>query len=274
MEGATIVDGDNVKKTVVTSVEAPAMESSKDGVQLPSEKGEQAKRPEKFKTDQDVYKAYAELEKKLGEQSKEIGELRGNKKAPAEAITDDKGLTITPAEEALAKKGISMADLETEFSANKGLKDETYKRLEEVGFNKADVDGYIAEKIRLGELESDKFAADVLKQANLKADQIADLKEWAGKNLSKDELELFNETVKSGNAKKAAAVLKMVDTQYRQSVGREGSMIHGGAAGSAVLGYASDAEMLKDMGSPDYNNDPAYRAKVQAKIAASMKKRK
>jgi hypothetical protein len=42
-----------------------------------------------------------------------------------------------------------------------------------------------------------------------------------------------------------------------------------GSAGAANVGYASQAEMVRDMRDPKYNTDPAFRAKVEQKLSVT-----
>ncbi len=279
-QGATIINSDgSVKTTEITKVEADPIINKEAATQLPSEKTEPVKRPDKFKTDEEAFKAIAELEKKLGQQGEELGKLRGNKKAAKTEESSDTSLAIPEAKDALAAKGMDITEFETEFATNGKLADESYARLESAGFSKEQIDAHIAEKAEGNNAKAELYKIKVLQAAGIKEEALEGMKEWMSKNLSPEEITLYNETTNSGNPKLAAAMLQSVNKKYVQAVGSEGSMIHGGPTGNPVMGYASDAEMLRDMAVKDhmgkalYDTDPAYRDKIAKKIARSNYKR-
>ena len=56
--------------------------------------------------------------------------------------------------------------------------------------------------------------------------------------------------------------------RYQDAVGYEGNMIQGKAS-QAVEGFRSQAEVVRAMGDPRYEDDPAYRQDVYDKLERS-----
>lgn len=98
---------------------------------------------------------------------------------------------------------------------------------------------------------------------------------WASDpaNVKPAELKAYNE---APNEATARALLSKFAEAWKQAgngpggrdLTQEGRQEGEGASGG-VQGYASQAEMLEDMGKPQYKSDPAFRNKVAARVAAS-----
>ena len=216
--------------------------------------------PEKFKSPEDLAKAYAELESKMG-----------GKKDDATPPTEKKDEAQTPpanddeASKALSEKGLSFDEFSTEFAAKGELSAESYDKLEKAGIPKAVVDQYIAGQQAIAE----SYRKDVTSVAG-GDDTFKEMVTWAAANLSKEEIAAYNKAVDSGDVNQAklavAGVFQKFDAAGR---GGEPSLLTG--AGGKVSGdvYESLAQMQKDMASPEYKTDPAFRKKVEQKIARS-----
>lgn len=98
--------------------------------------------------------------------------------------------------------------------------------------------------------------------------------EWAAEGLTMDQKVAYNEALD-----KSPAAAKALLTSYTDAYKAAGN---GGPrditteatqttqqAASGAIGYASQAEMTADMAKKEYANDPAFRAKVTARVAAS-----
>jgi len=211
--------------------------------------------PEKFKSPEDMAKAYAELEAKLGQP-----------KAPAPpAAVDPTQATTTDAEKQLADKGLNLQDFSSEFSQNGELSQESYEKLGKAGYDKNLVDQFIeGQKARAAQFET-------AIKSEVGGDQAyVDMVTWAKGNLSPAEIEAYNLGVSSGNpeqAKLAALGLKM---KFDTANGVEPRRILGGqnAAASSDV-YESVAQLKEAMKDPRYKTDPAYRNKVQQKLGRS-----
>ena len=102
----------------------------------------------------------------------------------------------------------------------------------------------------------------------------AQMSEWAKTNLSADEIKKFDTEVLSNDPTRAKAAVRDLHLRFREAGGAEsipslvgGKANTGGKAGDA---YANQDELYNDIADPRYDKDPAFRARVDAKIARSV----
>jgi hypothetical protein len=57
--------------------------------------------------------------------------------------------------------------------------------------------------------------------------------------------------------------------RFQEAQGYDGQMLTGKAPAAQQQGFRSQAELVRAMSDPRYDNDPAYRADVAAKLEAS-----
>lgn len=176
--------------------------------------------------------------------------------APSTATTE----TPTLPPEAASK--VNLAELETEYNTSGKLSEATYKSLETKGFTKDDVDRYIAARTAAAEAEVSKMLSPYGGQEGF--NQMA---EWAQANLPKETVAEYNKLL----ATNPKVALKALSADYRAANGSgPGKVLSGhGNAGGAVAPYTSTAQMTKDMRDKRYATDPAFRAQVERRIAAS-----
>ena len=93
--------------------------------------------------------------------------------------------------------------------------------------------------------------------------------EWAASNLNDRQIDAFDSVVDSGNPAAIGIAFKGLQSQYNDANGYEGRMLQGKPAGSSGQIYRSQAELVSAMSDPRYDNDPAYRADVVAKLEQS-----
>jgi hypothetical protein len=210
--------------------------------------------PEKFKSAEDMAKAYAELEAKQSGKPAE---------APAEKPQGDQQGTDQVSQE-LANKGLDLNEFNTEWSQKGELSAESYEKLEKAGYPKNLVDQYIAGQKALGS----QFEVDV-KSAAGSPEKFGQVSEWAAANLTRAEIDAYNAAIDSGDVAKAKLAVAGITQKYDAANPSEGNLIGGRAATSSGDVYESVAQVTKDMGSPEYKSDPAFRKKVQDKIARS-----
>lgn len=195
------------------------------------------------------------------EKPKEVTE-----EAPAEGAkkeeSEEKPKEGSEAEKAVAAAGLDYSALQSEWEAG-GLSEESYKALEKVGFSKDIVDQHIAGMEALAQL-----AVMQATEAAGGADQLAAMQQWAASSFTKEEAAAYNQAVAGGKDQMLKAVGDL-RTRYEAEYGRAPALLGGRNASEGKAGYASRAEMTNDMRDPRYAKDPAFRAKVTAKIAAT-----
>lgn len=216
--------------------------------------------PEKFKSPEDMAKAYAELEKKL----------HGGKKDEATPTTPE-ATTDSKTTEGQPQGGIEFTKYSTELVEKGTLSEDSYKELETKGMSKELVDSYIEGQNALKELATlrqEQSTREIKSLVGSEQDWIA-ATSWAATNWTEEQLNTFNEAVTKdvASAKLAVQNLKF---SYLQANGSEPvTVVEGGSTSTPAPGFASKAEMIKAVNDPRYKNDPAYRASVEAKVMQS-----
>lgn len=168
----------------------------------------------------------------------------------------------TEAEKAVEAAGLDYNALQAEWEAG-GLSEDSYKALEKVGFGKDIVDQHIAGLEALAELTIMHAA-----EAAGGREQLEAMQGWAKNVLSPAEIDSYNKAV-SGSREDMTQAITALRSRYEAEYGRQPGLIGGRNAVAAVPGYSSRSEMTADMRNPQYSKDPAFRAKVASKIAAT-----
>ena len=112
--------------------------------------------------------------------------------------------------------------------------------------------------------------ADVSEIHNLAGGKAAydNLTQWAGNNLPADDVKAFDDVVATGNKSALRFAVKALNAQYEDAVGREPSLVTGKTSMRGDK-YRSMAEVVRDMESPQYESNDAYRLDVMQKLERS-----
>jgi hypothetical protein len=221
--------------------EQPKMDASVTSEQQP-QSDRPAWLPEGFDTPEQLAEAYL-ASKKTGEESQ-----------------DSKQPQATPDEAASVAK---ISKYSEEFFKTGSLSDKSYKELTELGYPKSVVDQFIAgQKAVLAAEESQVFASVGGKES------YDSLIQWAGANLSKEEVDAYNQSVESGNMSQVMFAVKGLQARYANANKTEPKLL-GGSGRTAPAAFTSVAQVVAAMSDPKYKTDPAYRAEVERKIANS-----
>tara|TARA_R110000787_G_scaffold30072_3_gene81066 strand:+ start:5248 stop:6015 length:768 start_codon:yes stop_codon:yes gene_type:complete len=213
--------------------------------------------PEKFKSAEDMAKAYGALESKLG---------KGNKEEPEEPVeTEEVTGDENPTEvaELLDSKGLDFDVFQQEYFENGELSDDAYTALQEAGFSKSMVDSWVAGQ--------DALATQMTNEVYTIAggtEQYAEMVQWAADNLPENEVDAFNSTMQSQDVNMIKLAVQGLNARYRSEA--EPTLLQGGNSSVSTGGrFESNAELTSAMRDPRYAKDPAYRQKVADKLAKS-----
>ena len=234
---------------------AEEMDSLQVGEQL--EQAEQHMLAGKYASAEDLEQAYLNLQQKMGEQSAdeeyeydEDDEPDGD---PSYEYDDD-------------VYNILWEEIE-EYGA---LTDETIQALAE----NMDAD----ELIQLGMEMNNDTPAD-LDQQDVYAIQnfaggeeaYANLIGWAGENLDQQYIDAFDSVVDNADPAAIQLMVAGLMATYQENVGYEGRMLSGRNAPdvSGLQPFRSQAQVVAAMSDPRYDNDPAYRADIAARLEIS-----
>lgn len=199
----------------------------------------------KYKTQADLEAAHVALEKKLGEQK------------PAE-------ITPEQARAAVEKAGLDMAAITQEYVATKGvLSEKTIKALEAKGITPATVNTYVNGLKAQSAQMRQEFAQLAGSEETLK-----NVLDWSATNGDSKTVETYNDAVNRGDTVVAKLALQALGSAYNEAVGTDPALLNGDVAvDSGVESFASSAQVVEAMKDPRYQNDPAFRATVEKRIA-------
>ena len=219
----------------------------------------------KYKNAEDLEKAYVELQKKLGEKSNGLQEGQ-----ETEEVTDE------TEEETTSEKSEAVSLLEAaneEFYANdKSISSETLEKFSQLSSQEL-VQAYIEMQKNAPQTESevDVTTSEINKIQNSVGGeaQYDKLISWAGENLKADEIKAFDALVGTGNAASIQLGVDALKAKYENANGYEGRMLSGKAADTSGDIFKSQAQLVKAISDPRYDNDPAYRQEIVAKLDRS-----
>jgi hypothetical protein len=221
-----------------------------------------------FKTPEELATAYAELVAKQTQPSaEEAAATAAAEAAAAEALKGSKEIPTGDegAQAAVEKAGLDWAALNTEYAKGGKLSEETYASLEKAGIPKAEVDTYIRGK----QADADAYDAAVYGTAG-GTEAYTALIEWAKTNLSEPEKVAFNEAVTSGNPAKASLAVEALTSRHAAKRGNPpNNLLSGKKSATGSQPFKSQVEVTAAMRSPQYKNDPAYRAEVVERLRLS-----
>lgn len=224
----------------------------------------------KFKTAEDLEKAYLELQKKLG-QKEDTDDDGAESGEESEAESTDSTEEETP-DELAAEKDTLLKASEEYYSNNNQLTPETVEKLKELPSEKL-IEAYLelqknAPPVAAKPL-SDADAAEIVKSVGGESSYNETLA-WAAENLTPAEVAAYDNVVNTGNKDAIFFAVQALNQRYKDAVGFEGQTISGKAVkNTAVKGFRSQAELARAISDPRYRNDPAYRLDIETKLAAS-----
>ena len=242
---------------IVGAIEADQAESLAIGEEMINQAN--ARLAGKYKDAQELEKAYIELEKKLGSR---------NEEETAEPEAEDQQ---EPTEYSAQIEAISRAA--EEFNSKGELSAETLAEFEKMS-SKELIQAYFEYEQGLPAMDAPQAAelsqADINSIQNSVGGEAAyqQLVGWAAQNFTPSEIQAFDNVVDSGNVDAINLALAGLQARYTDANGYEGKMIQGKAAAPADV-FKSQAEVVRAMSDPKYDQDPAYRDEIMQKLARS-----
>lgn len=224
--------------------------------------------PEKFKSAEDLAKAYSELEKKFSSRNKEVSIESSTDEPVSEEGTDNNQETQTAEEtarQATEKAGLDFDELSNAYWENGALAEDHYAKLEKAGIPKDIVDQFIAGQEALLTATRSQVFSSVGGEDRYNA-----MTDWAAENLSKEEITAYNKAVNSGDMPSAIMAVKGLKARFDATEGFEPQReVRGERATAGASVYRSITELETDMKNPKYWNDSAFRKDVERKLARS-----
>ena len=222
----------------------------------------------KYKDAEELEKAYVELQKKLGEKGSEDSEEAGDtESSDRETDTEEEEETeeVSPAAELINSAS-------EEFEKSGELTPETMNKFTEMS-SKDLVEAYmqLQKDSPVAEPDGDISDAQVNQVKNFAGGEQAysNIVNWASQNLDQQSIEAFDNIVNNGSVEAIKLAVSGLKSQYESANGYEGTMYSGKAPNNSRDVFRSQAELVRAMGDPRYENDPAYRQDIINKLDRS-----
>jgi len=220
----------------------------------------------KFKSAEDLEKAYLELQKKLGQ--KETDESSSTEETESDDVEAEEQETESP----VAKRVSFIKEASEEYYSNDNqLKPETIEKLKGMPSEEL-IEAYLELQKSNPTVQSQPLSEDAAKDIVASVggqDAYNDTLAWAADNLKPEEVAAYDNVVNSGNKDAIFFAVQALNQRYKDSVGFEGQQVSGKAPKSTVKGFRSNAELASAISDRRYRTDPAYRFDVEQKLAAS-----
>jgi hypothetical protein len=100
-------------------------------------------------------------------------------------------------------------------------------------------------------------------------EQYGQMMSWAQETLSEQEINMYDAVMERGDPLACYFAVNALAFRFQEAQGYDGQMLTGKAPASQVQGFRSQAELVRAMSDPRYDNDPAYRADIAAKLEMS-----
>lgn len=213
--------------------------------------------PEKFKSAEDMAKAYSELEKKLGNPKQE-------ETPKAEQKTEEQVKPSQDEAKAYQAWENQFSDFSKEFGEKGELSKDSYDKLSKMGYPRQVVDAYIQGQMALADRGTQTIMSEIGGQQGFQ-----EMHDWASQNLTQDEIDSYNAILETGDQRQASFAVKGMYARFKSANGNAPKLIGGTQSQSPGASFRSVAEMTRAMADPRYKTDSAYRKDVERKLANS-----
>jgi hypothetical protein len=212
----------------------------------------------KYENAEQLEQAYIELQRKLGAGEDEPEEI--------EEVVEEEEVE-TPAAQGL------ITDASSEYAENGELSAETMAKFSEMSTSDL-VQAYIemqANQQPAAEPAPDLSESEVNQIKNYAGgeESYTTLMQWAGENLPEASVAAFDSLVETGNVQAIQLAVAGVRAEYDRFNGVDGELLTGKAPTATVDAFRSQAEVVRAMSDPRYDDDPAYRQDVFNKLERS-----
>ena len=229
----------------------------------------------KYKSAEELEKAYGELQKKLGDQgtenSGEVGDTQDTAEVESEETTEETQEAPPPT----AAAELIQSASEEYFNNDSKLSPETLEKFSSMS-SKELVEAYMQVQSNLPQGDLLDNAGDIsdatvneIKNYAGGEQSYDNMVEWASNNLDQQSVEAFDSIINTGSVDAIKLAVNGLKAQYENANGYEGTMVTGKAPAQSKDVYRSQAELVAAMNDRRYDNDPAYRQDVIAKLERS-----
>ena len=215
----------------------------------------------KFKNQDELLKAYQELEKQRSQEPSE------DEKEEAPEATEE---STEETEESPEETNPVLTKAAQEYKEGGELSPESIEELSKMD-SKDLIKSYIEfynQTATAQELQNTQISE--IKNIAGGEQEYGEMLQWAVENLETSEVENFNRIVNSNNFIATKFAVEALNGRYRGDVGYEAPLVTGkNAASDGVKPYRSQAELARDIADPRYSTDPAFRQDIEERLSRS-----
>ena len=215
----------------------------------------------KYKSAQELEKAYMELQSKLGEQEK--GETEVAEKEPEDKPTLSEGATlITSATDEYYANGNQLTPETLQKFSSMSSQDliKAYMEVQQLPEY---------QQAQQTPVEITDAQVNQIKNAAGGEAAYSNIINWAKSNLEAEQINAFDDVVNTGSVQAINLAVAGLKAQYDNANGVEGRMVTGKAPTNSGDVFRSQQELVAAMNDPRYDRDPAYRQDVVEKLDRS-----
>lgn len=210
----------------------------------------------KFRDAEDLENAYLELQRKLGDRNSEPEpeQVQEQEEQPREEV--DPGFLEELWQESLSE-----------------YKDETLSKLENLSAAElAQMYLDYRQQVEENQYQGEELTQDDVEQLQAVvggADSYQQMIGWASENITPQEQDMFDTVMDRGDPLSCFFAIQALASRYKEAIGYDGQMLQGYAPRNDADVFRSQAEVVRAMSDPRYDDDPAYRQDVYDKLERS-----
>jgi hypothetical protein len=211
----------------------------------------------KYRDAEELERAYLELQSKFSQRGQE----------PEQYETEE----LEAEEEEIEEGDYSFLNRLADEADSGRFSHETLQALE--GMSAADIADMFLSYRQDVEPVNESYALDDSDVSDLKGiaggeQQYSSMVAWAAQNLAPEEIQVYDQVMDRGDPQAIYFAIQALSYRFNDAVGYEGQLLTGTASRS-VDAFRSQAEVVRAMSDPRYENDPAYRQDVYDKLERS-----
>lgn len=214
----------------------------------------------KYKSAEELEKAYVELQKKLGDSNEDSEQVETES-------SEEEAPEVSPAQSLITNAS-------AEYAESGKLSEEMMAQFSEMSSQDL-VQAYMEMQANAPQQETSEPVELSDSDVNTIKDSVGGEEEygkvidWASSNLSETQIDAYDEIIATGNLEAIQLMVSGLKAQYDSSNGYEGRMLSGKAANSSADVFRSQQEVVDAIADPRYDRDSAYRNDILEKLERS-----
>ena len=257
-----------IREEPTTAVDPNATEeqqiTQEDNVEI---QGEEKLLAGKYKSQEELEKAYLELQRKQSQPPEQRQEevVESESRSAREIYGDYIGSKFE-------ESNIDYNSMNERWQKTGKLEDADYEALNNAGFNREMVESYL-DGVQYRQTSDNQLsvqqANDLMNEYGGK-ENYEKMVYWAADNMTKEEAAAFDKAVKSPDISFVRLAVDGLQARYLAATDQEPRLIGGRSSrGSSNDVFESNAQLVEAMNDPRYSRDSAYRKKVADKLGRS-----